>query len=48
MLYCNDSQPARFPPYVATPKGERPDPNRDRCTRDGCGKVAWQHWVVKP
>ncbi len=54
-LYCNDGSIAEITPWVPVPplaKGEtRPrilDPERDRCQRAGCRKVAWQHWMVRP
>ncbi len=48
-LWCGDGEPAAIPPLA---KGEtRPrilEPERDRCQRTGCRKVAWQHWMVRP
>jgi hypothetical protein len=49
-LYCDDGAIAEITPHVSVPplaKGEtRPrilEPERDRCQRPTCRKVAWQH-----
>jgi hypothetical protein len=54
-LFCDDGSPAEITPHVPVPplaKGEtRPrilEPERDRCQRPTCRKVAWQHWTVRP
>lgn len=53
-LYCDDGALAEITPWVPLPPLERGqkrgplEPERDRCQRATCRKVAWQHWTVRP
>lgn len=52
-LYCADGGIAEITPWTPLPelnRGEwrRPDLERDRCQREVCRKLAWQHWTVRP
>lgn len=53
-LFCDDGSPAEITQWIPLPalsRGEKRgplEPERDRCQRDACRRVAWQHWTVRP
>lgn len=52
-LWCDDGSRGVFvlqppPPPLKPREWRAPDPQRDMCQVPGCGKVAWQHWTVRP
>lgn len=52
-FFCDDGEPAQITPWVPIPPGKRGameplEHERDRCQRDGCRKLAWQHWNEPP
>lgn len=53
-LYCNDGERAEITPWVPLPplaRGENRgplEPERDRCQRTVCRRLAWQHWTLHP
>lgn len=54
-LYCDDGEVADITPHIPVPplaKGETRsrilEPERDRCQRAVCRKVAWQHHTTPP
>lgn len=52
-LYCDDGDHADITPWTPMPevkRGDPPpahDPERDRCRRSQCRRLAWQHWTVR-
>ena len=54
LLFCLDGAVAELPvwsPMPAVKDGQvrpREHIDRDRCRREQCGRLAWQHWTVRP
>lgn len=52
-LYCPDGATAEITPWTPMPvlkprEFRPPEPERDRCQRESCRRLAWQHWTVRP